>query len=123
MADQLVKFEPSHRYRGQVYRVVDGDTVEVLLDLGFDAWSRVALRIAELWAPERNVSAGKEAQAVMADLLPVGTPIAVYSTQRRSFARYVGELWVHRDGALRRVSDVLIGRRPDLFSAARPSGT
>jgi endonuclease YncB( thermonuclease family) len=41
------------RYRAALRRVIDGDTLEVVLDLGFDlAFQRMALRLLDLNAPE-----------------------------------------------------------------------
>lgn len=41
-------------YRAKVLRVIDGDTIEVLADLGFGVHSKITLRLYGVDAPERN---------------------------------------------------------------------
>ena len=39
-------------YNAELDRVVDGDTVHALVDLGFSTWKRVSIRLAGIDAPE-----------------------------------------------------------------------
>ena len=41
-----------YKYNAKVTRVVDGDTVDALVDLGFDTWKKVRIRMVGLNAPE-----------------------------------------------------------------------
>ena len=41
-----------YEYEGIVERVVDGDTVDCLLDLGFSTWKKIRVRLAGINAPE-----------------------------------------------------------------------
>ena len=41
-----------YKYNAKVNRVVDGDTVDALVDLGFDTWKKVRIRMMGLNAPE-----------------------------------------------------------------------
>lgn len=41
-----------YNYRAKVLRVIDGDTIEVDVDLGFYTWRKVVLRLADIDAPE-----------------------------------------------------------------------
>ena len=41
-----------YKYKAKVNRVVDGDTVDALVDLGFDTWKKVRIRMMGLNAPE-----------------------------------------------------------------------
>ena len=41
-----------YKYNAKVTRVVDGDTVDALVDLGFDTWKKVRIRMAGINAPE-----------------------------------------------------------------------
>ena len=89
----------THNYRGIVTRVVDGDTVEARIDLGFDVWRTSRLRIRGLDCPERNTRAGVAALAHAMHLLPAGTAI-VCTTYRRAaadiktFDRYVADVYL-----------------------------
>lgn len=75
-------------YPARVDRVVDGDTVMVSIDLGFDhlissedfdGRPRLACRIHGINAPELRTDAGKAALVFAAGLLPVGTRVTVMS--------------------------------------------
>ncbi len=46
------KLDPLYVYRGKVERVIDGDTVDVTLDIGFGMSTRQRLRIDDFDAPE-----------------------------------------------------------------------
>ncbi len=41
-----------YKYNAQLDRVVDGDTVDALVDLGFDTWKKVRIRMQGMNAPE-----------------------------------------------------------------------
>jgi len=41
-----------YTYNAKVERVVDGDTVDALVDLGFDTWKKVRIRMMGMNAPE-----------------------------------------------------------------------
>ena len=115
----MTPYVPAVEFRGTVERVIDGDTVQVLLDLGFDALARVQLRLADVDAPElrgAESTQGRVARQLVRDRLPVGTPIVVISTQRRSFARYVGTLLAYDAlGELYDVAGTLVFLHPELF--------
>lgn len=48
----VLKVEPEYRYLAEVDRVVDGDTVDATIDLGFSIRVSKRLRLAGLNAPE-----------------------------------------------------------------------
>ena len=41
-----------YKYNAKLDRVVDGDTVDALVDLGFDTWKKVRIRMHGMNAPE-----------------------------------------------------------------------
>ncbi len=60
---------PSFTYAARVERVVDADTLDVAIDLGFRIEFRVRLRIAHVDAPELSTEPGKAARSFVQDLL------------------------------------------------------
>lgn len=44
--------ENLYNYRCKLLRVIDGDTIEVDVDLGFYTWRKITLRLADIDAPE-----------------------------------------------------------------------
>lgn len=59
--------QPVFTYRAELLKVIDGDTVDVRLDLGFKIWHDVRLRLSGLNCPERGTPAGAEASAFTRD--------------------------------------------------------
>ena len=69
-----------YEYRCEITRVVDGDTVDVDIDLGFGVWLRdERVRLVGVDTPESRTRDkveklfGKAASAFVASHLPVGT--------------------------------------------------
>lgn len=70
-------------YPATVLRVVDGDTLDVDLDLGFTIRTRQRLRLNGLNAPEKNAPEGKAAKAWVAEWLTEHGPELVVETHAR----------------------------------------
>jgi endonuclease YncB( thermonuclease family) len=59
--------KPLYRYRAEVKKVVDGDTIICLVDLGFKTFSQRIVRLAGINAPEINAKDdGERARAISA---------------------------------------------------------
>ena len=55
-----------YHYKAKLVRVIDGDTVDVMIDLGFDVWIKKRLRLYGIDAPEtrtRNLELKKKGKA------------------------------------------------------------
>lgn len=96
---------PTYRYRAVLVRVIDGDTLEVDIDLGLYTWvRRQSLRLADVWAPELDAATGIAFRDRVASHLPVGTPLVIETHKNRrqddarSFTRWVAEVWVASTG-------------------------
>jgi micrococcal nuclease len=50
-------------YKAELIRVVDGDTVDLIIDLGFDTLRKERFRLYGIDAPEMNTAEGKAAKA------------------------------------------------------------
>ena len=99
-------------YRAVVERVVDGDTVHVMVSLGVDEYAYRMIRIRDVNAPEvfsgppEERERGKAARDFLTRLLPQGTRCRL-ATQRdtTTFGRYVADIELE-DG--RDVATVLV---------------
>ena len=64
-----------YKYNAKLIRVIDGDTVDALIDLGFDVWVKKRIRLYGINAPETRTrdleekKAGKETKARLEELL------------------------------------------------------
>lgn len=88
----------NHVYPCVVDRVVDGDTVVVMIDVGFRIYIKQAIRVFGINAPENSTAAGKEATAFVTALLPSGTLLTVRTHAPKvnagyeKFGRWLGEV-------------------------------
>ena len=69
-----------YEYSCIIERVVDGDTVDVNINLGFDVWTKQRVRLKGVDTPEsrtrdlREKKFGKLATARVEELIPVAAP-------------------------------------------------
>lgn len=95
-----------YEYHAIVTRVVDGDTVDVDIDLGFNVWlSNQRIRLNDIDAPESRTSDdveehfGELAEQFVAGLLPVGTEVVllskVYRAESGKYGRILGDFRVY----------------------------
>lgn len=77
-----------YNYMAKVTRVVDGDTIDVEIDLGFDIWHKVRLRLAHIDAYEKSTEIGKEAAAFLKALLE-GFFVEIYTEKTDKYGRYL----------------------------------
>jgi len=81
-----------HTYLGVVDRVVDGDTLEVRIDLGFDVWKSERLRLRGIDAPELNTPAGKQARGFVERELGQCKFVVFHTYKTDLYARYIADL-------------------------------
>lgn len=83
-----------YEYRATVIRVVDGDTVWLSVDLGFDVHRNDSFRLAGINAPETSTSEGKVAKDWLISLLAPGTAVTVHTVKdhREKYGRYLATL-------------------------------
>lgn len=101
-------------YNCIISRVVDGDTVDVDIDLGFGVFLKnERVRILGLDTPEARTSDpvekifGTLAKMRVEELLPVGSAHVLHSREfKGKFGRILGDIWVTEVGSL---AQTLIG--------------
>ncbi len=93
---------PSYAYAATLDRVIDGDTIDVVLDLGFSVLLKARIRLSGIDAPEtrtRNIQEkirGKESMARLIELLGDGSGLVIVSTfySRGKYGRILGCVFV-----------------------------
>jgi len=91
-----------YEYRAIIRRVVDGDTVDITLDLGFDILYNNRIRLLGIDTPESRTrdleekKLGLAAKERVRELCPVGSTVTVKTTKdgRGKFGRILGEIYV-----------------------------
>jgi micrococcal nuclease len=81
------------KYNAIVDRVVDGDTVDLSIDLGFDIWHRIRVRINGLDTPEKNFDYGKVVRQYVADTLE-SKQVEIASHKKDKYGRYLVDLYL-----------------------------
>ncbi len=100
-------------YRGVCTYVVDGDTFDVLTDLGFNDYRYITVRLRGVDTPERNSpDPGERARALEAtrytEALILGKQIALTTYKdTQTFGRYVADVAVLRNSVLVSLAEML----------------
>lgn len=82
-----------HIYRASVAHVVDGDTLVVSIDLGFDVWTKKRIRLRGIDTAEKDTDDGKKAKQFVEAALPLGSTIVVQTFFTDLHGRYVGDVF------------------------------
>jgi micrococcal nuclease len=86
-------------YKASLIRVVDGDTVDLIIDLGFDTFRHERFRLYGIDAPEMNTLAGKAAKTWLREALQPLEAIYVQTIQlstkakRDKYGRFLAVLY------------------------------
>lgn len=90
----------SWTYNAEVIRIVDGDTVDLKIDLGFRASFTDRFRLLGIDCPERGQEGWVEAKDALAQMIPAGSKISVTTAHpkvrdpRDGFGRWLAVIFV-----------------------------
>jgi micrococcal nuclease len=92
-----------YEYYCEVTRIVDGDTLDVDIDLGFSTkLTKQRIRMLGIDTPESRTrdleekSRGLLSKKFLMDLCPVGSKIRLVSHGKGKFGRILGEIFIHQ---------------------------
>lgn len=95
-------------FRARLTAVIDGDTLDLIVDAGFRATRAERVRLLGVNTPERKGptrAAGDAAAAFVADwlhapyALPADWPLLIQTSKSDVFGRYLATVWRIHDGA------------------------
>jgi micrococcal nuclease len=88
-----------YQYKATLLRVVDGDTVDVVIELGFHLRMEAKVRLYGINAPELSTDEGKAAKAKLIELLAQTNSLTLRTIKDRKekYGRYLG-IFVDEDG-------------------------
>jgi len=93
-ADLGEKHQNLFTYGAEVLKIIDADTLELNIDVGFKTWMRHKVRLRGINCPEVRTRKGEEAKAfVMKELGALGTNVVIRSYKSGKFGRYIVDLW------------------------------
>lgn len=116
--------KPDYFYNATLHKVIDGDTIDVLVDLGFRVTLKVRIRLARINTAELVGSPGLQRdRAVLAKqhlANSIGnSPLKVRSLSIDKYGRSIAEVYLPDD---RNLSDLMLeaNMADNYFSPARP---
>lgn len=84
-----------YTYKAKVMRWVDGDTVELRVDLGFHLWLECKFRLYGIDTPERGQPKYREATAFSTKMAPVDSSLIIRSYKDADkYGRWLADLFV-----------------------------
>lgn len=95
-------------YQARVEKVIDGDTLKVRLDLGFDIWNRQVLRLRGIDCPEMDSSAGEKAKAFVQSYLKDTEWIIVRSSRSDKYDRYLADVFISKNSEPDPLTDIYL---------------
>lgn len=81
----------NYEYKAVVTNVVDGDTIDILVDLGFKIQSKQRVRLARIDTPER----GQPGYAIACDFVKdaiLGKPVIIKTEKVSKWGYYLAEV-------------------------------
>ncbi|MBW2730922.1 MAG: thermonuclease family protein [Deltaproteobacteria bacterium] len=85
--------EATYVYKATVERVIDGDTLLLVIDLGFHVLKRQRVRLARLDTPPLGEKAGRDARDFVRDTLAKVPFVVVKTNKVDLYGRYVGHIF------------------------------
>lgn len=104
-----------YEYYTKIDKVVDGDTVDVFIDLGFSVWHKERIRLAGIDTAEKNTPFGKVTKTFLINSLE-GQMVKLQVSKPDKYGRYLGVVFLTKDSK-ESVNDQMIK-----FGIAKPYG-
>ena len=90
-----------YRYYGKVVKVIDGDTLDVNVDLGFDIFYKIRVRLKDIDTPEvyhphddEELKSGRDAkQFVIDSILGKDVIIKTFKDKKGKYGRYIANIY------------------------------
>jgi micrococcal nuclease len=86
-----------YNYNAHIARVIDGDTLDVLIDLGFHIASLIRVRLARIDAPEMKTPEGKSLKTLLQEKIPEGTECIVTTNKGDRYGRWIAEIIINKE--------------------------
>ena len=98
-----------YEYEAVVMRVIDGDTVDLKVDLGFRTFKEDRFRLMGINAPDNENPDGKKAATLhLLSLIPLGSNVFIITDKNRTekYGRWLATIWT--PGILASVNRLMI---------------
>ena len=85
-----------YEYYTKIDKVVDGDTVDVFIDLGFSVWHKERIRLSGIDTAEKNTPLGKALKTFLIANLE-GKMVRLQVSKPDKYGRYLGKIYINSD--------------------------
>ncbi len=89
---QIQKRAPMYTYNAKIERIVDGDTIDLVIDVGFKLYFHQRTRLRGIDAPELSTVMGKTVKEFLISALPVGTDVVVTTYKGDKYGRWLTDI-------------------------------
>lgn len=93
-----------YTYKAIVFNVVDGDTIDVNVDLGFKVYTRQRIRLNRIDTPERGQPGFVEAGDFLRELL-MGKEITLVTYRASKWGHFLGDIILNGEDVNQRMID------------------
>lgn len=83
-----------YTYKAYLDRVIDGDTLKLHIDLGFDTFIKESVRLRGINTPEIKTTEGQRAKRFVTRLLKTAEEIVIKTYWEDKYGRYLADVWV-----------------------------
>jgi endonuclease YncB( thermonuclease family) len=83
-----------YTYRAYLDYVIDGDTIVLYVDLGFETYSRQKLRLRGIDTPEIATTEGENAKTFVEEILKRSKTITIKTYRKDKYDRYLADVFV-----------------------------
>jgi endonuclease YncB( thermonuclease family) len=90
--------DPTYLYKAKISNVVDGDTLVLLVDLGFQTFREQRVRLAGINCPEIDTAEGKKAKDFVLQKLAEVEFVMVKTHKIDIYGRYLGHIFYDASG-------------------------
>jgi len=98
-------------YKATVEKIVDGDTLRVVVDLGFNTRTRQYLRLRGIDCPEKDTEEGKRAANFVRARIKTADEILLSSSQSDKYDRYLADVFfTDQNGEEQYLNNLLLGK-------------
>lgn len=83
-----------YTYQAIVEKIIDGDTLKVRVDLGFDTWKDETLRLRGIDCPELDTAPGQAAKTFVQSYIKQADRVVLRSSRDDKYGRYLADVFI-----------------------------
>lgn len=81
-------------YKAYLEKIIDGDTIKVAFDLGFNIFHKEIIRLAKINTPEIDTASGKRAKSKLKELISHLPYLIIKTNKVDIYGRYIGDIFL-----------------------------